>query len=75
MPREINIFDQDYSLKSRVLHSGSPDNGHYHTIVSKEGKHWYASDSEVDTAEDGHVRHVAKDGCLYFYAKTADPLL
>lgn len=75
MPREMNIFGQSYSLKSRVLHSGSPDKGHYHTIVSKEGKHWYASDETVDTAEEGHVRQVAKDGCLYFYAKTVDPVL
>lgn len=71
MPREMNIFGQAYSLKSIVLHSGSPDNGHYHTIVSKEGKYWYASDETVDTAEEGHVRQAAKDGCLYFYAKKA----
>ncbi len=75
MPREMNIFGQVYSLKSSVLHSGSPDIGHYHTIVSKEDKHWYASDETVDTAEKGHIQQVAKDGCLYFYAKTADPVL
>jgi hypothetical protein len=75
MPHVMNIFGQAYSLKSRVLHSGSPDNGHYHTIVSKGGQYWYASDETVDTAEKGHVQQVAKDGCLYFYAKTADPVL
>ena len=71
MPPQINICDQPYSLKSVVLHSGSPDKGHYYSIVSKGGKWWYASDSTVDTAEEGHVRLAAKDGCLYFYAKNA----
>jgi hypothetical protein len=72
MPPQINFCNQPYSLKSIVLHSGSPDNGHYYTLASKGGKYWYASDSIVDTAEEGHVRLAAKDGCLYFYAKNAD---
>jgi ubiquitin C-terminal hydrolase len=72
MPPQINFYDQTYSLKSVVLHSGSLDNGHYKTIVNKDDTWWYSSDSVVDTAEDAHVQLGATEGCLYFYAKNAD---
>jgi hypothetical protein len=72
MPSQINICGQQYSLKSVVLHSGSPDNGHYYTSVSRGDKWWYASDNTVDIAEEVHVQLAVKEGCLYFYAKNGD---
>ncbi len=71
MPPKINICGQNYGLKSVVLHSGTPDDGHYYTIVSQGGKSWFASDNTVDTAVEAHVRQANRDGCLYFYAKIA----
>ncbi len=75
MPGQIDICGQPYELKSVVLHSGTPENGHYYAIVSQGNKAWYASDSTVDIAEEAHVRRAAKDGCLYFYSKIATPVL
>ncbi|HEY5235926.1 MAG TPA: ubiquitin carboxyl-terminal hydrolase family protein, partial [Rhabdochlamydiaceae bacterium] len=76
MPAQINICGQQYGLKSVVLHTGLVDFGHYYTIVRQpDGRCWYASDMTVDTAEEAHVQQAAKDGCLYFYAKSANPVL
>ena len=70
LPERIQICGQDYRLKSIVLHSGTPERGHYYTIVSKQGQCWFASDATVDTAEQAHVNQAAMDGYLYFYEKT-----
>jgi hypothetical protein len=67
MPDRINIHGHEYHLNSIVMHTGSPENGHYYTLVNKQDKWWYASDSTVDIAEDLHVQQASKDGYLYFY--------
>jgi ubiquitin C-terminal hydrolase len=72
MPDKIKIFNQDYRLKSIVLHTGLADKGHYHTLVNKQDRWWYASDDRVDTAEEEHVKQAAKDGYLYFYEKVLE---
>jgi|GEM_PF-1678194 len=69
MPDKIRICNQSYYLKSMILHSGSPEKGHYYTIVNKQGQYWYATDATVDRAEDDHVNAADKNGYLYFYEK------
>ena len=69
MPEKITICNQSYDLKSMILHSGSPEKGHYYTIVNKQAQYWYATDATVDLAVEANVNAADKEGYLYFYEK------
>jgi ubiquitin C-terminal hydrolase len=62
----ININNNNYELRAIVIHSGTPNGGHYYSIINKNNKWYQCNDSHIS---DDVVDKYLDNGYIYMYSK------